>query len=83
MYRNIIYKFQSSTCKGVGEKLRTNCVHGRMDGQTEGQLWRFQYTPLPLRCGGYNDYHQSSERILAEPEIEPTSSCSQVPYSTE
>ena len=30
-----------------------------------------------------NIYLQSSERILAEPGIEPTTSCSQVPYATD
>ena len=49
MYTNIMYKFQSSTCKTVGEKPGQNCVHG----QSDGQPWQFQYTPPPLRCGGY------------------------------
>ena len=30
-----------------------------------------------------NDYHQSSERILAEPAIKPARSCSQVPCTTD
>ena len=30
-----------------------------------------------------NDYHQSSERILAEPGIEPATSCSQVRNATD
>ena len=29
-----------------------------------------------------NDYHKSSERILAKPGIEPTTSCSEVLYAT-
>ena len=41
MYTNIMYKFQSSTCKTVGEKLRTKLCP-RTDGRT------FQYTPLHL-----------------------------------
>ena len=53
MYTNIMYKYQSSLCKTVGEKLRTklcpqNCVHR----QTDGQPWRFQYTPLHFVVGG-------------------------------
>ena len=30
-----------------------------------------------------NDYHQSSERILAKPGIEPATSCSQAQYATD
>ena len=36
MYTNIIYKCQSSTCKTVGEKLRTK-LSPRTDGRTEKQ----------------------------------------------
>ena len=31
----------------------------------------------------HNDYHQSSERILTEPVIEPATSCSQVGNATD
>ena len=32
MYTNNMYKFQSSTCKTVGEKLRTKLLKGQIDG---------------------------------------------------
>ena len=54
MYTNM-FKFQSSKCKTVGEKLRTKLcprTGRRTDRQTDGQPWRFQYTPHPLRCWG-------------------------------
>ena len=41
MYTNIMYKFQSSTCKTVGEKLQT-----KLCPWTDRQPWGFQYTPL-------------------------------------
>ena len=53
MYTNIMYKFQSSNCKTVGEKLWTKLCPGT-DGQTNGQPWRFQYTPLHYIVGGIN-----------------------------
>ena len=34
MYTNIMYKFKSSTCKTVGEKLRTK-LYPRTDGRTD------------------------------------------------
>ena len=37
MYANIIYKFQSNTCKTVAEKLQTK-LGPRTDGQ-DGQPW--------------------------------------------
>ena len=40
MYTNIMYKFQSSTCKTVST-----------DRQTDRQPWQFQYTPPQLRWG--------------------------------
>ena len=56
MYTNIMYKFQSSTCKTVAE----NCVHGQTDGQTDGRTAMAipVYRPQ-LCCGGYNKkgYH--------------------------
>ena len=58
MYKNIMYKFQSSTCKTVGEKLRTKLcprTDGRMARWTDG--WTAMAIPVyppPLRCGGYN-----------------------------
>ena len=48
MYTNILYKFQSNTCKTVGEMLRT-----KLCPQTDGQPWRFQYTPSTSN-GGVN-----------------------------
>ena len=51
MFTNIMYKFQSSTCKTVGEKLQTKLLP-RTDRQMDGHPWQFQYTPPPLRCGG-------------------------------
>ena len=40
IYTNIMYKFQSSTCKTVGEKLRA-----KLCPRTDRQPWWFQYTP--------------------------------------
>ena len=61
-----MYKFQSSTCKTVGEKLRTKlCL------RTDGQPWRFQYTPLHFLVG-VSRYlfvnwrgHQTSPTVLS------------------
>ena len=39
MYTNIMYKFQSSTCKTVGEKLRTKLCP-RTDRRTDGRTHR-------------------------------------------
>ena len=50
MYTNIMYKFQGSTCKTVGEKLRTKLCP-RTDGRTDRQPWRFQYSPLTSLLG--------------------------------
>ena len=58
MYTNTMYKFQGSTCKSVGEKLQTKLCP-QTDGQTDGQQWQFQYTPLHFIVGGYNQ----TERI--------------------
>ena len=49
MYTNIMYKFQSNMCKTVGEKLRTKLCEFV---STDGQPWRFQYTPLHFVVGG-------------------------------
>ena len=47
MYTNIMYKFQSSTCKTVGEKLRTKLsTDRRTDSHGDSSI------PPPLRCGG-------------------------------
>ena len=46
MYTNIMYKFQSSMCKTVGEKLQT-----KLCPQADGQPWQFQYTPLHFVVG--------------------------------
>ena len=43
MYTNIMYKFQSSTCKTVGEKLQT-----KLSPQTAMAIPVY---PPPLRCG--------------------------------
>ena len=60
MYTNIMYKFQSSTCKTVREKLRKKlCL------RTDGQPWRFQYTP-PLRFGGYK-ISDTAEYLVCPP----------------
>ena len=85
MYTNIMYKFQSSTCKSVGEKLRTKLcprTYGWTDRETDGQPWRFHYTPSTSLLG-YNNYHQSSERYWPSPGMEPTNSCSQVRNATD
>ena len=55
MYTNIIDKFQSSTCKTVGEKLRTKLCP-RTDRQKDGQPWQFQYNPLHFLVGGISMY---------------------------
>ena len=49
MYTDIMYKFQSSMCKTVGEKVWTKLCP-RKDGQTDMVIP--VYTP-PLCCGGY------------------------------
>ena len=78
MYTNIMYKFQSSTCK-TRRKAPDKIVS--MDGQTDGQTaMAIPVYPLPLRCGGYNDYHQSSERILAKPENKTSDLLFSSPY---
>ena len=58
MYTNIMYKFQSSTCKTVREELRTKLcprtdrqTDRQTDGRTDRQPWRFQYTPLHFVVG--------------------------------
>ena len=63
MYTNIMCKFQSSTCKIVGEKLRTKIVSTdrRAGGQTDGQPWRFQYTPS-TSLWGYKEGKYSIEK---------------------
>ena len=40
MYTNIMYKFTSSSCKTVGEKLQTKLRPGQTDGQTDRQTDR-------------------------------------------
>ena len=47
MYTNIMYKFQTSMCKTVGEKLQT-----KLCPRTDGRPWQFQYTPLHFVVGG-------------------------------
>ena len=49
MYKNIMYKCQSSTCKTVGEKLRTKLCP-RTDGRTDSH--GDSGIPPPLRWGG-------------------------------
>ena len=69
MYTNIMYKFQSSTCKTVGEKLQTKIVSTEqidkwMDGQTD--RWTatalFQYTPLNFMGGGGGVYNKDIKK---------------------
>ena len=55
MYTNIMYKFHSSTCTTVGEKLCTKLCP-RTDGRTAMAIPVY---PPPLRCGGYKNYHFS------------------------
>ena len=57
MYTNIMYKFQSSMCITVGEKLQTKLcpqTDGQMDRQMGGQPCHSSVPP-PLRCGGYKN----------------------------
>ena len=51
MNTNIMFKFQRSTCKTVGEKLWTKLC-SLTDRQMDGQPWRFQYTPSNSLWGG-------------------------------
>ena len=51
MYTNIMYKFQNSTCKTVGENLQTKLCP-RTDRWMDGQPWPFQCTPLHFVVGG-------------------------------
>ena len=51
MYTNIMYKFQSSTCKTVGEKLRT-ILCPWTDGRTAMAIPAY---PPSLHCGGYSN----------------------------
>ena len=51
MYTNITYKFQSYTCKTVGEKLWTKLCTWT-DGRTAMAIPVY---PPPLHCGGYKD----------------------------
>ena len=49
MYTNIMYKFQSSMCKTVGEK---KLEDRWTDRQTDERPWQFQFTPLHFVVGG-------------------------------
>ena len=51
MYKNIMHKFQSSTCKTVGEKLWTKLCP-RTDGRTAMAI--SEYPPSTLLWGGIN-----------------------------
>ena len=51
MYTNIMYKFQSSTCKNCRRKAPDKIVS--TDRGTDSQLAIPVYPP-PLCCGGYN-----------------------------
>ena len=59
MYTNIMYKFQSITCKTVGEKLQTKlCPH--TDRWTDKQTYQQTAMAIPvypprLRFGGYDN----------------------------
>ena len=48
MFTNIMYKFQSSTCRTVGGKLWK-----KLCPWMDGQPWRFQYTNFHFVVGGY------------------------------
>ena len=57
MYKNIMYKFQSCTCKTVGEKLQTKIVSTEqidrwMDRQTDGQPRHYSSIPPSTSLGG-------------------------------
>ena len=54
MYTNIMYKFQSSMCKTVGEKLQTKLCP-RTDSYGDSSI------PPPLCCGGYNKHIQCED----------------------
>ena len=55
MYRNIMYKFQSSTCKTAGEKFRTKLCP-RTGGQTdERTVTVILVYPLQFVVGGYKN----------------------------
>ena len=69
MYTNIMYKFQSSTCKTVGEKLETKLCPWT-DRRTDMAIPVY---PPPLRCGGYNNILLS--KVTAEQKnLDPYSS---------
>ena len=61
-----MYKFQSSTCKTVGEKLRTKLCP-RTDGQTDGRTAMAipVYTPPP-RCESPSIYSESVPRSMSK-----------------
>ena len=62
MYKNIMYKFQSSTCKTAGEKLWTKIMS--TDRQTDRQTaMAIPVYPPPLRCGGYNNCCMKTLRV--------------------
>ena len=55
MYTNIMYKFQSSMCKTVGEKLETKLCP-RTNGQTGGPTaMAIPVYPPPLHCRSYKN----------------------------
>ena len=69
MYKNIMYKFQTSTCKTVGEKHRTKLCP-RADGGTDGRtVMVIPVYPPPLHCGGYNYFNRIITRVPRWPWI--------------
>ena len=68
MNTNIMYKFQSSTRKTVGEKLRTKLCP-RTDGWTDRRTDSHGNSciPCPLRCAGYKKL--KSLFLLAAPSV--------------
>ena len=83
MYTNIIHKFQSSTYKTAGEKLRTKLCP-RTDGRTEGQTaMAIPVYPPILRCGGYKYHHyKHSDQLSRALDIRCGLWCIQKPSSS-
>ena len=65
MYTNIMYKFQSSTCKTVGEKLHTKlCPWTDSHGDSS-------IPPPPLRCGGGGEGGVTMTNFRPTPNVIP------------